>query len=282
MRLAQKIVLSYIRTRFTILAALSMRKAAEKAFRLFTTPQSRNRKKLPPIFEKAESIRFPFNGETIQGYRWNHPSESGRKALILHGYESSVINFDRYVKPLIRKGYEVLAFDAPAHGRSTGKTLNALVYKNLVMHIHDVYGPIQSYIAHSFGGLSLTLALAEIEHGPDYRVVLIAPATETTRAIDNFFRFLRLPPGMRPEFDRIIEKIGTHPASWYSITRAAPHIRAQVLFLQDKQDNMTPYSDVLPLMEKDYPNFRFIISDGLGHRRIYRDNASVKAILEFL
>jgi hypothetical protein len=45
---------------------------------------------------------------------------------------------------------------------------------------------------------------------------------------------------------------------------------------------MTPLSDVEPIMEKNYPNFHFIISEGLGHRRIYRDNKSLKAIIEFL
>jgi len=63
------------------------------------------------------------NGIVIKGWRWNHPAE--RKVLILHGFESSAINFDRYVKPLIKKGYEVLAFDAPAHGRSGSKTITA-------------------------------------------------------------------------------------------------------------------------------------------------------------
>jgi hypothetical protein len=45
---------------------------------------------------------------------------------------------------------------------------------------------------------------------------------------------------------------------------------------------MTPLSDVKPIMDKNYPNFHFIISEGLGHRRIYRDNKSLKAIIDFL
>ncbi|HEU4469952.1 MAG TPA: alpha/beta fold hydrolase [Flavisolibacter sp.] len=282
MRLAQQIALQYIRTKFKLLSSISKRKAAQAAFRLFTTPQARNRKKLPPVFEKAEKLHFSFEGDTVRGYRWSNPAGDGKKALILHGFESSVINFDRYVKPLIKKGYEVLAFDAPAHGRSSGKRINVLIYKKMIIHINKVYGPVNSFIAHSLGGLSLCLALEEMEHDEQCRIALIAPATETVRAIDNFFGFLRLDQGVRREFDSLINTLGGHPPDWYSVTRAAKNIRAQVLFLQDKDDNMTPFSDVLPLMGKNHPNFRFVISEGLGHRRIYRDNKVYRAILDFL
>ena len=280
MGLTKRLAIKYVRTKFKILSSLSKKKAAEKAFQLFCTPQSRNEKALPPVFEKAEKLRFSFEGNLVRGYRWNHPSE--KKILILHGFESSVINFDRYIKPLIKKGYEVLAFDAPAHGRSSGKTINVLMYKNLVHHIHKSYGPVQSFIAHSFGGLAVSLFLEETEHDETYKLVLIAPATETKTAADNFFKFLKLDGEVRKEFDDLIAEISGHKPEWFSVARAASHIKAQVLFLQDTEDDMTPLSDVKPIMDKNYSNFHFIISEGLGHRRIYRDNNSFKAIIDFL
>ncbi|HMD01308.1 MAG TPA: hypothetical protein VKH37_14210, partial [Ferruginibacter sp.] len=109
-----------------------------------------------------------------------------------------------------------------------------------------------------------------------------APAAETKTAIDNFFRFIQLDPAVRKEFEEMITTVGGRSPGWYSVSRAATHIRAQVLFLQDKDDLMTPISDVEPIMKKNYPNFRFVISEGLGHRRIYRDNHSFKEIMEFV
>ena len=280
MQFRQKIKVHYIRTKFRLLTALSRKKAAEKAFQLFITPQYRNRKKLPLLFEKAEKLQFGFQGNTVRGFRWNHPSE--KKLLILHGFESSVVNFERYVKPMIRKGYEVLAFDAPAHGSSTGKTITVVDYKEMVHYIQEHYGPIDAFIAHSFGGLTISLFLEEMKHDSKTRLVLIAPAAETSTAIDNFFRFLQLDEGVRAEFDKLIESLGGKPPEWYSIARAAAHIRAEVLFLQDKNDQMTPIKDVEPIIGKNYSNFHFIISEGLGHRRIYRDNKTLKAVTEFL
>lgn len=280
MKLAQRLALKYIRTKFQLLSAISKPKAARAAFNLFCTPQYRNRKKLPPIFEKSEKLHFNFEGNTIRGYRWNHPAE--KKALILHGFESSVINFDRYVKPLINKGYEVLAFDAPAHGRSTGNKINGIIYKNVIHQLNATYGPVKSFIAHSLGGLALSLFLEETEHDETYKAVLIAPAVETETAVNTYFRFLHLKEGLRNEFENLIINLAGNPTRWYSIARAAQNIKASVLFLQDTDDELTPIKDVRPIIEKNYPNFRFIITEGLGHRRIYRDNNCVKAIIEFL
>lgn len=281
MRLAQRLVLKYVRTKFKLLSAISKRRAAEKAFELFCTPQYRNKKKLPSVFQQAEKVEFLFEKNKIRGYRWPSPG-GNKKALILHGFESSVINFDRYVKPLVRKGYEVLAFDAPAHGRSTGKKVTVITYKNLVRHVWDRFGPIDAFIAHSFGGLTLSLMLEETPHSSQTKVVLIAPAAETRTAIDNFFKFLQLENGVRQEFDDLIEEMGGRSPEWYSISRVAPMLKAQVLFLQDMDDHMTPLSDVKPIMDSNYPNFHFVISEGLGHRRIYRDNQTFKQIMEFL
>jgi pimeloyl-ACP methyl ester carboxylesterase len=280
MRLVQRLALQYIRTKFRLLASISKRKAAEKAFLLFCTPQYRNRKELPPLFEQAEKLEFDLQGNIVRGYRWNHGSN--KKALILHGFESTVVNFENYIEGLIKKGYEVLAFDAPAHGHSTGKYITLILYKEMLHFIHDRFGPFDAYIAHSFGGLTLSLALEEMGNDDTEKIVFIAPAAETKTAIDNFFKLLHLDEKIRPEFENIIQEMGGHPANWYSISRIAPKIRAQVLFLQDRDDHMTPLSDVEPIIEKNYSNFRFVISEGLGHRRIYRDEKSFKTIMDFL
>ena len=283
MTLAQRLVFGYIKTKFTVLTALSKKRAAKKAFDLFCTPQTRNKKKLPKIFSNAIKLQFQLQGQTVRG--WQFPSLTGniiRRVLIVHGFESSGINFDRYIRPLTKKGYEVLVFDAPAHGRSTGKRITAPLYKATIKEIVLRYGPVESYLAHSFGGLGLSLALEEINHTKDYRVALIAPATETVTAIDGFFKFLKLDPAIRPEFEKIVIKTGGVSSEWYSIRRAMKHIRARVLWFHDDDDKITPVSDVIKVKEENYSNIEFVFTKGLGHRRIYKDNKVVKSVIGFL
>lgn len=280
MGIVKRLAINYVRTKLALLSKVSKRKAAQKAFELFTSPPTRVNKELPPVFKKAEELRFRFQDLQIVGYRWNHPQE--KKVLILHGFESSVVNFDKYISPLLKKGYEVLAFDAPAHGKSEGKIINAVDYKNFIQYILEHYGPITTFISHSFGGLALSLTLEEIPHDETWKAVLIAPATESVTAMHNFFDLVKLDDHVKEEFEKLIVEANGKPLSWYSVARATANIRAQVLFLQDKQDRQTPFKDVEPIMKNNYPNFRFVISDGLGHRRIYKDTSSIKTIMEFL
>jgi hypothetical protein len=111
---------------------------------------------------------------------------------------------------------------------------------------------------------------------------LIAPATETTSAVNSFFNYLKLDASLRPEFDNVISQKSGRSPEWFSITRAAKHIKASVLWAHDKDDVMTPFADIENVMNAQYPNFQFLITEGLGHRRIYRDNKISKAVLEFL
>ena len=280
MKIAQKLAVSYLRTKFKLLSSISKKRAAEKALELFRTPQSRNKKELPKIFEEAEKLQFDFRGVTIRGYRWN--KNAGRKALIIHGFESSVINFDRYIKPLTGKGYELLAFDAQAHGRSGGKMISAPEYAGMIREVYDRFGPVHSFMAHSFGCLALVLALENIRHDENCRIVLIAPATESTTAADTFMRFLKLDDEVRKEFDNEIMKMGGRPLEWYSISRAIKNIKAKILWLHDEDDDITPLADALKVKEENFPNVEFVITKGLGHRRIYRDIKVSKLITDFM
>jgi len=280
MKLAQKLAVNYLRARLNIIAVVSNRRAAKKAFDIFATPFRKSKKKTAPIFLTGEKISFKLDGLTVKGYRFNHPQEN--RVLIIHGFESTVKNFDRYVSPFIKKGYEVIAFDAPAHGRSEGKRITLPLYVKMLEEICRLYGPVNRFLAHSFGGLALAHLLEKLNHDETTRAVLIAPATETTTAIDSFFRFLDLNDDIRKAFDALILKQSGVPPSHYSIRRAVKDIKANILWIHDEDDELTPLKDALKVQEDNHPNIQFEITKGLGHRRIYRENKVVKKILEFL
>lgn len=279
-KLGERIAFSYYRTKFRILSSVSKKKTAEIALDLFQTPQFRYKRIFPKIFDEAERLSFNIEGETVQGYRWNNGG--GKKVLIAHGFNSCVSGFGHYVKPLINKDYEVLAFDAPAHGRSTGKQINAVLYKQMVLYINEKYGPVQSFIGHSFGGLALSLALEDIQHDENFRLVLIAPATESKTAIDFFFSFMKLNGEVRKEFDRKIFSVKNKPAEWYSVSRAVKNLKAEILWCHDEEDRITPWRDAKKVKDENYPNIHFVVTKKLGHRNIYRDETTAKTIIDFL
>ena len=280
MKLAQKLVINYFRAKLNLLSVVSKKKAAESAFNLFCTPLRKSKVKFPPVFQKGEPLQFNLDGYTIHGYRWNHPSN--KKALIVHGFESSSKNFDRYITALIKKNYEVLVFVAPAHGKSSGQRITLPLYLATIRKIHELYGPIDGYIGHSFGGLVLSHFLETIQHNDSLKVVFIAPATETVTSINTFFKFLQLDNGVRKEFDKLIFNKSGYGPDHFSIRRTMKEIKASVLWFHDEDDELTPIDDALRVRDDNHANVQFRITKGLGHRRIYRDNKIFKETIDFL
>lgn len=280
MKLAQQLVIGYYRTKLNLFAKLSKRKAAEKAFELFCTPYTSNKKKVPALFEQAEKLHLKFEDYQLVGYRWNHPQP--KKALILHGFSSTIKKFDHFVMPLVKKGYEVIAFDAPAHGDSSGKTINGFQYRDTINAVYERFGPIQSFIAHSFGGLALSLFMQDLTYQDHKKLVLIAPATETDSALTSFATTLKIDDEVREEMRNIIFEKSGYTADKISIRHLAEKIKAEVLWIHDEDDDVTPWADAEKIQLNNHPNFQFMLTKGLGHRRIYRDNKVKKAIMDFL
>ncbi len=280
MKWSDRLKLTLVKSKFRILATFSKRKAAESAFNLFSSPGPGTRKKKPEIFRLSKHIKINLGNYRIWGHRWNHPAD--KKVLILHGFNSNSGNFHHFIMPLVKKNYEVVTFDAPAHGHSSGKTVTALEYKAMIELANKEYGPFDAYIAHSFGGLALALALESMIHSEKTKVVFIAPATETSTAIDKFFEMVSLNGKVKEEFYKIILEKEGKPADWYSIRRAMKNIKAQVLWFHDKYDSVTPVKDAMKVVEDNHSNLKFELTKKLGHRHIYRNDDVLEKIVEFL
>lgn len=280
MKLAQKLALQYLRTRLNFIGVFSQRKAAEEAFEIFCTPLRKSKKEEGEIFAFVERHYVQVDGKRVAVYRWN--PGGARKVMILHGFESATRNFERYIELLIKKGYTVIAADAPAHGGSEGRQINLPLYVRTIAKVVEQFGPMDSYMAHSFGGLAIIHFLENVAHTPEQRIALIAPATETNTAVDMLFKMLQLDNKVRAEFEQVVIEKGGHPSNHYSIPRALDHIRASILWVHDEDDDITPIKDIKPVMKKQLPNIAFLITKNLGHRKIYRDNKVVKKVIEFL
>ncbi len=252
---------------------------ARKAFDLFCTPlvKSINKKEL----KNAEEIFFTLNKKTIRGYQWN--STGNKTLLILHGFNSAAYKFERYVHLAVKKGYRVLAFDAPAHGLSDGKTTNAVEYSEAILKIIEQFGVVHTFIGHSFGGIGLSLALEKMTDTNNLKVVFIAPATETTTAINKAFELLKITNSkVRTEVDNVILEIGGKPTEWYSIRRVLQNVQPKVLWVHDEDDDITPLSDALKVKTDNHTNINFVITKGLGHQRIYHDATVRQTIIDFI
>lgn len=252
------------------------------AFRLFATPQQRPVGKGSDLYRKGDRLSFHHDGHSIRGRVWLPAEPPVRKILVAHGWESNSRFFEDYLPPLLEKGCEVVAFDAPAHGASGGKRFLLPNYVQALRHIEQYHGPFDAYIGHSLGGLALALLLESSPHNETTRLVLIAPAVETTIALSAFGGMLQLPPEIVRGMDDYCQEISGHHFAWYSLRRALRDIQGQVLYLQDETDRVTPLKEALAVQRDGHPNIHFVFTRELGHRRIARDPAIMQQVVDFI
>ncbi len=279
MKLSQRIAIKYIQTKFKVLTVISKKKAAERAFEVFGKPFLKSVRK--GSLKNTEEIEIILNNKRVAGYRWNHPKP--KKALILHGFGSAAHKFEDYATLLAAEGYEILAFDAPAHGDSEGITTNAIEYCAMIEKVIEELGPIDSFIAHSFGGIALSLALENLPHDVNTKIIFIAPATETTSAVDGAFNMLKIKNrAVRDEFEKIVLELSGNNIEWFSMRRAMNNINASVLWIHDEDDDITPWADAKNVQSDNHPNIKFVLTKGLGHRKIYHDKEVKNKVVHFL
>lgn len=280
-KLSQRILLNFYKTKLKTLNKLSPELAARSAFELFCTPGPAKKMEEPPVFHKSEKISLLFDKNKLQGYHWRSSNAGARKVLICHGFQSRAFKFEKYVRLLLQAGFEVIAFDAPAHGLSEGKRINAFLYSRIILAVEEKWGPLYALICHSLGGLAAGFAFEELNH-TNKKLVLIAPAIETSTAVRQFFQLFPLTEAAQQAFKEIIFDIRQHEIAWYSLNRAMQNISCPVLWIHDTGDRQCLYDDTLPSRMAKYKNLQFVTTEKLGHNKIYRDSAVQQYVMEFL
>lgn len=275
-----------------MMAAISNKWAAKRALDIFIKPHPAPKLKDPPIFDKANKLQLISGGFKILGFEWLSEAPNPKTCLIAHGFAGNCRKFNVYVQPLLDMGYSVIMYDAPAHGNSEGKYLFALSYSIAIKDMIAKHGAFDAYIGHSLGGLSIMLALEDLnwikpplsneEKQNQPNIILLAPATESTTAADIFFSFLKLNTGVRKHFNQLVIQKSSHALEWFSVSRILPNSKGKILWVHDHDDSTTPIKDVQPLIENHPPNVEFYLTTGLGHSKIYRNKKVVQKVISFL
>jgi predicted alpha/beta hydrolase family esterase len=165
---------------------------------------------------------------------------------------------------------------------STGKTVNVLQYRDMIEQVVKLYGPVHAFIAHSFGGLALSLYAEQLSNNAELKIVLIAPATETNTAISYFSEKLGISQKLQAAMKmHILERSGIK-AEDFSVRRAIKQIKSNILWIHDLDDDVTPWKDAEMVKDEGHKNIRFVNTTGLGHRRIYKDETVAKTVIEFI
>lgn len=252
-----------------LLSWISPSLAARFARRVATRPLMRSRRPEP---DGAEPVTFRFG---LAGLRWG---TSGPRILALHGWEGRAAQFRRLGERLALRGYQLIALDAPAHGRSPGLDADPVVFADALQEAAAELGPLHAVVGHSMGGASAMYALSR--GLPSLRSVSIAAPAGLAGVLSRMSRHLRLTETGRRRFFALMQsRTGLAPEA-LDIDQLAADIGQPMLVVHDRDDPVIPFGDAERIARATQAEL--FATRGLGHREVLRDDAVLERIVGFL
>lgn len=268
-----------LRTAFRLLSALSPQLAAKLAVRLFMTPRSRQIDPQEAQFlATARAVPLRAGGNRIQAYEW---AGNGAAVLIVHGWISHAARMADAINALRGRGLRVVAFDAPAHGRSAGRRADLHAFCAAIEAVSAACGPIGGLLAHSFGALTTVSWLAETQPAAIQAVVLVGLPRDVGYIFESFALALALRADVVTHARELfLRRYGRYPEQ-YASPALASHLRMPVLLIHGGADEFVPADQAVEVSEQLIDGQLLVLAD-LRHSAPLHDAHTVEAMADFL
>jgi pimeloyl-ACP methyl ester carboxylesterase len=265
---------------FRVLGTVAPRVAANTAYTLFSTPHPRRPSQRDMhIMNAAERLQSTYTNGTLAGYAWG--DKGNPTVLLVHGWEGHVGNFTSLVEPLVNAGLRVLAFDAPAHGYSTGTTSTMVDYATALSALTIEFGPLHGIVAHSVGAVAAIFMMGTMKHYRIKKLVLVGAPCEFKDVLARYGDELALTQQTQHQMQRLThQKLGI-PLSALSIKALIPYITTPGLLIHDRHDPLIPFGDA-ETIAAHWQDAELIATEGLGHNKTLRHADVVDRIARFI
>jgi len=242
-------------------------------FRTHRFPESRREE---DYRSRAQGGNLQYRGMSLAVYSWGE----GPVVLLTHGWNGRATQFWRFIDPLVKAGFRVVAFDLPAHGQSAGKSTDLFKIAESMQQVANQYGPVHGVIAHSISNAALVMAIRD---GLDTnRVVCISPPGQSIVMLKNYADALELSSGMKERLQKhFLHEYGKDVWKKTSAAQNAHELSTPALVIHDRDDREVTWSEGEALAQ-NWPGAEFMLTESLGHRRILRNQAIVDRSVEFL
>lgn len=249
------------------------------AAKLFTTPIKHKIPKRELHMDKNSlqlKIVVPDIKKEIVVYKYG---EGGKKILFVHGWSGRGTQLVKIADELLQMGYQIISFDAPAHGKSPGKNTLMPEFIASILELEKQFGPFEFAIGHSLGGMSILNAIKQ--NLKVKKAVIIGSGDIIQDIIDDFVKQLQLKPNIAPLLKDYFERKYGENMEKFSSHLAAEEVNIPVLIFHDKNDEDVDVKAAYNI-NKHLLNSELVITEGLGHRKILGNYAVIESIKKFI
>jgi pimeloyl-ACP methyl ester carboxylesterase len=212
--------------------------------------------------------------ERIVYYRWGNGQ---RRVLLVHGWAGKAAQYFNFIPNLIEADFEVIGFDAPAHGRSSGELASGPAFARAAREVVDAVGPLDFAIAHSLGAAALSIAMFRGMNVQ--KAVLLSPLAFIMPLLNDFMTSGGMHDDEREQLTSMFRN--KYRNEVLSVPNMARNFQTQALILHDPEDQELPYEQAEAIAHA-WPNAQLVITPNVGHWRILRSKEVIEQSLAFL
>jgi pimeloyl-ACP methyl ester carboxylesterase len=240
----------------------------------------RELRKEAEILEKAEIKSILISPgtenpeERIVYYRWGNGS---RRVLLVHGWAGKAAQYFNFIPYLVEADFEVISFDAPAHGRSSGELASGPAFARAAREVVDATGSVDFAIAHSLGAAALSIATFRGMHVQ--KAVLLAPMAFVMPLLNDFMTSRDMHVDEREQLTSMFRN--RYRNKVVSVPDMARNFRTHALILHDPEDQELPFKQA-EAISRAWPNMQLIPAPNVGHWRILRSKEVIERSVKFL
>ena len=244
----------------------------------FTNTRKHRLYTLMELPSQNDSVSLPYRYGHIVTHSWG---SSDKIIYLVHGWESNSSWMKGFITPLVSQGYRVIAFDMPAHGRSSSQPTHLLDFSATLEYVMSVYGKAFGILAHSFGGTATVLLMRDKQHLLPKKLCLISPM----KSLDSHLQVFNTVTGLS---ERMMDKLSIRLKQHYAleakrtdITQLIQDVSLPGLLIHDEHDRLIPI-DVAHRLASAWNDSRFIKTQSLGHRKILSDPFVIRQVTNYM
>ncbi len=249
--------------------------AARRCLSIFLKPKKYQR----PTAEEAwyQQARKQKLNNNLAINEWG--VDGNPKVLLVHGWEGRGSQLGAFAEPLVQLGFHVIALDGPAHGESPEEETNAGAYARAMLTTQQELGTIEVIIGHSFGGGCSVLACS---FGMKVnRLITISSPSNYAQVVRHFLNEAHLSPRAEKAFYHILALKASVRLEDIDIANLGQKLNIPILIIHDKTDKEVRYQNALSLHQA-WPHSQLMTTEGLGHRRILKNNEVIDRVVQFM
>lgn len=225
------------------------------------------------LLDRAERASVGRPVPDLPVYTWG----AGETVLLVHGWSSHAGQMTAFVPPLLERGFRVVAFDAPAHGRAPGRRTDIFEIRDALLEVARRFGPPRAVLTHSLGGLAFVSVAGRGPLARTRAAVLVSPGLRLGALVGAFSGRLGLSHRSALALEDRIEALAGR-----ALEEARPEaVNVPALVVHDRDDRDIPLEEGRRVA-RALPRGRILATEGLGHRRIIRDPGVASRAADFL